>query len=412
MELLIAVCILAVAVIPMLRSFISSLYANAKARERLSAMMVAEDIVEGLKGHSYEEAAEAFVNYSPDKFSLLAEGIVKGDTEITTVSSDGTLEVKIKNLHARTTDKTADRAYDAIVNINALDYRTAEGGTEKNTDYNTRPLAVVKNMSNIYDAIFFSNYPKDWQDVQDNIYKDHTDIYGSPDDVKMEDVSRLFEVVIDKPDDDVDERISVKVLVKYYLVKDGASIGDATHPILKEYDVYDNIDTYEAGGTFKNLYFFYYPGYEFRSQAFNSQGLIGGVSHDDTIIINNKKDIPCTVYLTKQIRYDATQLYTDEVSYRPKVYINEGSAAGEAVTDICSNYKINLADESELAGIDNGIFELSPAGKSFPANFEPFKGLSETAMDRIFSVEVQIFEKGKDFKREKRVATLSSSTID
>ena len=41
-ELLIAVCILAVAVIPMLRSFISSLYANAKARERLSAMMVAE----------------------------------------------------------------------------------------------------------------------------------------------------------------------------------------------------------------------------------------------------------------------------------------------------------------------------------------------------------------------------------
>ena len=38
-ELLVAVCILAVAAIPMLKSFISSFYANAKARERLTAVV-------------------------------------------------------------------------------------------------------------------------------------------------------------------------------------------------------------------------------------------------------------------------------------------------------------------------------------------------------------------------------------
>ncbi|MCR4908470.1 MAG: hypothetical protein K5985_06520 [Lachnospiraceae bacterium] len=409
-----AVCILAVAVIPMLRSFISSAYLNRKARDRLSAMMVAEDIVEGLKGHSFEDTKKAFEDFektpSTEDFQLLAKDIVKADTRMKVVSADGILHISVNNLHARTTDETADRVYDATISINALEYRDGGGST---VSYNSQPLSLVRNMSNVYDGVFLYNYPKDWLDVQDIVFKEHEDAYDNPDEVPMADVSKYYKVNIEKSGTN-EKRVSANVVVNYYYTGGGAAINPADPVFSKTYGVYDNIDTYEKGGTLKNLFFFYFPGYEFKSAAFNDTGNIGGTAHDDTIIINNKDDIPVSFYIVKQIRYDAAQLYSDELTYSPVVYINEGSSA-EIVTDVCSNLNVNLADGSKLDNMEmnrDTVFIYSPGSKAKPADYNPFKGLTEAPMDRIFDVKVDIFRRNKNFDPDSRVAHLDSSTID
>ena len=63
-ELLVAIVLLAIVVVPLLHTFVSSARANQKARERLRLTTAAQDIMEGLKADSIEELAYQF-NY-PD----------------------------------------------------------------------------------------------------------------------------------------------------------------------------------------------------------------------------------------------------------------------------------------------------------------------------------------------------------
>lgn len=56
-ELIIAVTILAIAMIPMIRIFIAGANTNAKAKKRLMATSVAQDVMEGLEATNLKELA-------------------------------------------------------------------------------------------------------------------------------------------------------------------------------------------------------------------------------------------------------------------------------------------------------------------------------------------------------------------
>ena len=416
-ELLIAVCILAVAVIPMLRSFISSIYANSKSRERLNASMVAEDIVEGLKNHKSEEIERQFLEYTPSKwqeFTLMADGIVRSDTRISASMNGDILNVKMKNLHVQS---RADVLYDATLSFNAASYKLP--AAEENIAYNSRSLAKVKDMDSVHDAIFRTVYPTSWTTALDTIKRVHPEY----EDVDFSSLSRLMIATVVKEEDAIDggagkkyDRISGQVEVRYYL----KSFGD--DPIFKEtYPVYDNIDTAKEGGTLENFYFFYHPGYEHEQQAFSSYDpykLTDGTGHHDTIIFNNPDDIPLTFFITKQERYDDANLGADEIKYRPYVIINEGGSTPDMVTDICSNLDLNLLNAESLNLVATNVFSY-PSGKKVPEGFNPFKGIKGDPEDRFFDVKVAIYaadkkttEIGDDFPAGRRLTRLSSTKID
>lgn len=65
-ELLIAVTILAIIVIPLLHLFVTSTRINVKSRQTLRATTVAQDIMEGLKAYTLEEVRTQFNQYDTD----------------------------------------------------------------------------------------------------------------------------------------------------------------------------------------------------------------------------------------------------------------------------------------------------------------------------------------------------------
>lgn len=76
-ELLIAVIILAIIVVPLLHGFVTSARMNGKARQTQRAVTVAQDLMEGLKAYDIEELKEQF-NHPENGFYVIESKLIKG----------------------------------------------------------------------------------------------------------------------------------------------------------------------------------------------------------------------------------------------------------------------------------------------------------------------------------------------
>lgn len=94
LELLIAVVILAIIVIPLLNLFLSSNRLNIKSRQTLRATTAAQDIMEGLKAYNLEEIQAQFADPASG-FYVIDSRMIKGG-----VDEEDTLEVDGTNAHA------------------------------------------------------------------------------------------------------------------------------------------------------------------------------------------------------------------------------------------------------------------------------------------------------------------------
>lgn len=77
LELLIAVVILAIIVIPLLNLFLSSNRLNIKSRQTLRATTAAQDIMEGLKAYNIEELKAQFADPASG-FYVIDSRLIKG----------------------------------------------------------------------------------------------------------------------------------------------------------------------------------------------------------------------------------------------------------------------------------------------------------------------------------------------
>lgn len=76
-ELLIAVIILAIIVVPLLHGFVTSARMNGKARQTQRAVTVAQDLMEGLKAYDIEELKAQF-NHPENGFYVIESKLIKG----------------------------------------------------------------------------------------------------------------------------------------------------------------------------------------------------------------------------------------------------------------------------------------------------------------------------------------------
>lgn len=128
-ELLIAVTILAIIVIPLLHMFVTSTRINVKSRQTLRATTVAQDIMEGLKAYTLEEVSTQFAppeGVSGDAFYYPSEGfyvvnssLIQGGVRDLTedmAEYDGVYYFGIENL------KMQGGEYDALIRLDAYGY--------------------------------------------------------------------------------------------------------------------------------------------------------------------------------------------------------------------------------------------------------------------------------------------------
>lgn len=99
LELLIAVVILAIIVIPLLNLFLSSNRLNIKSRQTLRATTAAQDIMEGLKAYNLEEIKAQFADPASGFYVIDSRMIKGGVQEEGTLEADGLYVFSMKELN-------------------------------------------------------------------------------------------------------------------------------------------------------------------------------------------------------------------------------------------------------------------------------------------------------------------------
>ena len=136
-ELLIAVTILAIIVIPLLHLFVTSTRINVKSRQMLRATTVAQDIMEGLKAYTLEEVRTQFTPedgvsasdyfFPTDGFYVLNTSLIQGGVrEITELEEDDPNDPASQIFYFGIQDlKMQGGEYDALIKLDASTYGIA-----------------------------------------------------------------------------------------------------------------------------------------------------------------------------------------------------------------------------------------------------------------------------------------------
>lgn len=378
-ELMVAVAILSVAIVPLMYAFVSSMRYNAKGRELQQTTVLAHTIMEKCKGLTAEEIDERMLNHTfLDSYTVSADGTKVPMTNASTLWGLGTegehtyfiggvhlenqtydVQVTIAN-HARedlyngTNNVYSEMLYtesmnkynDAVFTVNTLSGFTgdAERYSVAGLDFEAYNAALEM----IHDGIKADalNYATITEEV--NIpYTDIETIAGN--DLK------LYRYITVNALSDGSGHDVVNVSYTYTFTLEGGTFSYTYNPpsggtaitlscdlgtdeiplFSPTFMIYDNAATSSNGAKLDNIYFFYYPAY--------NGGLTEYPISEDIISINNNTGRTINVHMVKQKNpvYADVDLITMEGLYSPDI-----SVSGDV--NFYHNYDQNLGNNSKL----------------------------------------------------------------
>ena len=444
-ELLIAVTILAIIVIPLLHMFVTSTRINVKSRQMLRATTVAQDIMEGLKAYTLEEVRTQFTPpdgvsgssyfFPSEGFYVVNTNLIQGGVrEIEELESDDPDDPDkeiyyfgIENL------KMQGGEYDALIRLDASTY------TEAKVNPPGGPTADAHD--NIYNGAFYAEIGSVSEvngggDESDSSYHEHkklneavlrnikkqieeyyanagTDLPDDPDawdDLALEDIitNRNIDVVIEdagKNDSEGNPLCKVAITFKYtcrYHGNDYTSYGD---PGSEAGEVKDTVfRTFSSG----NFYLFYYPIYKTGAVVDRIQFTI----KDGAKLFDADQPMLKSITLAKQIRsvvdtehsiiapdMTETELYNAENGYSASVDITiDGTMSSKLVfkSNLDSNLGKNPAtgkrgEEMITSGVVLG-------GGFSNANISQVALTGDNVSDKvtnvIYDIEITVYKNG------------------
>lgn len=140
LELLIAVVILAIIVIPLLNLFLSSNKLNIKSRQTLRATTAAQDIMEGLKAYNMEEIRAQFDDPASGFYvidSRMIKGGVKEEAPGKGNPTDGLYVFSMKELNMQ------GSKFDAKIEIDGRGYMSATPAGTAMKDHDAHPVSLT-----------------------------------------------------------------------------------------------------------------------------------------------------------------------------------------------------------------------------------------------------------------------------
>lgn len=395
-ELIVAVAILAIIVLPLLRAFVVSTETNTKAKRQQRTTQLAQNIMEELEASSLETLAMNFdypkapyllgaqelqelraitsggsttyekvkrsndvsiPDYVTNPESFITSSIFKsGDTYKFIGQSDRMYYFALKDVN------TSGRKYDALITLDGA-----------NTT-NDKDLTSIYKMDQNHDAM---SIPKK---TAKGTFSTIQSMYPS---VRQNDITRTITVNIEKSS-------STKVSISYAFefMYNGSKV---TYPNAGSLDassyydvVFDNAG--EPTRELNNIYLFYYPWYS------STDG-----NRTDKIVINNPDQVTTNLVLAKQ-EEGQSGLQTLDDSYHADVTLYEPMATGQKQTRLSLRTNLNenimtgkptVAAQAAYAVISNGLSQ-SNAEKLMQVE----KLTEQNAKDRLFAVTVDIYEAG------------------
>lgn len=405
-EVLIAVTILAIVVTPFLRSFVTAAATNSKAKRNHKATVVAQSVMEGIKAEAMDQLAVQF--HEPEQgFYVLPSGTVgtsaMGEPLVGELCYDintGTYSNVEDNRNRALgvsyfyMDRVKEDAseYDVLVKIDATVYRS---GTVSNVDeghrYNGDKLAQLAVIDLDQDAMSVQKESHTNAAVNDFLAT-HTGVAES---TVRKSMKRRITVSVDRILVGTEYKTMVSVEYKYTYP------GEAWEYVKKQ-SCYDSMET---GQELRSVYLYYYPFYP----------MTDGSSRDEILFRNNEK-LSVNFYLVKQEGADATLENEGKYNVNLALWETDATSLDDMRTKLYTNLATNLFDEGEIA---HPFYTVSLNGSLLDPKDIASKGIwVSEEKDRIFDIEVSVYERGEDgaravhYPEEMRLTTLEGSKIE
>lgn len=398
-ELLVAITILAVVMIPMLHSFITSARANAKAKKVMEATTVAQNIMEEIK-------SEHLTDYL-NKYSF-TKSIVKDASghNVTDINGENIYTYSKKMISVSAAPE-ANTVSAAALSVNGRDFRaevtldpqnytatTTPAPGSARTDYNTILYSKLSSLSKSSNAFYIQ---KDEQE---------TEAAKSIDPMAYEDVKDAMNRTITI---DIEHNSSSKITKVYATVEysDGR-LGktEVIKPINRQ-KIYSNADDPDKM-TLSNVFVIFYPMYNSTSK----------VDPKERIIINNKDNYKVGVFLVKQTLRDASA--ANRGNYLAELQVNEGTrsslADANGKPDVITSVATNLCMDNTPTNKEINVSYDTENHVSLPTLILPkdmldMKDLTKAdAEPRIYDVTIKVYDK-KDTSYAKVLTTMEGTTI-
>lgn len=397
LELLVSITILAVVMIPMLHSFITSARANAKAKKVMEATTVAQNIMEEIKS---DDLSDYLTKYSFTKNTVKnASGNPVTDINGNTISTYSQKFIDVSATPETNTVSSAavtvnGRKFRAEVTLDPQKYTSTTTPAAIRTDYNTMFYNKLSGLSKTSNAFYIQQNDQELSAAR------------AIDLLAYEDVrdSLIRTITIDIEHNSGTGITNVYASVEY---KDGR-LGktDVIKPINRQ-KIYSNSDD-PAKMTLSNVFVVFYPMY-------NNANKTAPKEH---IIINNKDNCRTGVYLVKQTMRDASAV--NKNNYMVDVQVNEGTRSStedadgkpDVITSVATNLCMDDTPTSkEVTFTYTNVNNLAiPSGYTVKDMLKAKDLTKADAEPKIYDVTIKVYDK-KDTGYAKVLTTMEGTTI-
>lgn len=389
-ELIIAVTILAIIVVPLSRSFVTAARTNFKSKQSMEATTAGQNLIEILKTEDIKE-------FSKDTVSA---------TAIAGVTDPEGNPYYIYEKHYDSSNMVGlainNHEYEAKVTIDPTAYLDAVGlgedALKASSKYNSIPMAQLANMNTATSAFYVMERGDDLR----GLISLDMDAYDSEDDaVKAEYIQKFKrEITLKITYDDSSHETVVLCTLKYIDGRDESNVYTA----YVEHEIYRN--SLLADGTrpqLTNLFVCYVPLFYTTEQASTQK---------ETIIIENEKRLPVRTYLVKQDLDIAGKDFSSYKStYQMDAKVKESQVAdpnGKAGISLMTNMNYSKAENRILLTYMNG-----PVIESNPDKILCLKDgslVDEKSSTVIYDIKVEVYKNGEMAKGGEPLVVLTGTT--
>ena len=415
-ELLIAIVILSIIVVPLLHSFVTAARTNAKSRNTMHATAIAEDVMEQFEAHTLEEMADTCEAAKPTGFT----NSVQRDASLD-INGDGIAENGIWQYTFRD-EKTTSGVYDVVVTLNPNGYQ----------ELNEKDIVNIQNLAGNLNAVY-----SEAEDAAQEAYGYFEAYSGGRDIMEIaRNTTKKIEISIDSSRILLDlgggESMETDVYLvtastiyhcknsiltgisgdypqngtDYVIFSNEEAVRAKAAELKKEKESGNTVDTGEIVSQLANIIVCLQPRVEATQSAV--------ASAVDTVIVNNPKNVETNLFLVEQTpSAEKIDSYKDEGTgfnsysswnshYKAAFELRETwpgwmSSAGASIDSAC-RLRTNLVDRSNT---EYKFKDLSVSGAAGDATGDVAKaimgadgGLTPTEKrNRIYDMWVQVYSK-------------------
>jgi len=406
LELLIAIMVLAIVIIPLLHSFVSSFRVNARSRETMRATTLAQNEMELFEKEKIEDLVD------PAKFSYRGWGTTTPEPD-----SNGCYTFVREGI---VNDDSGRSMFDVVVK---LDPERATD-TDRYHSQNTNGLLYVNTFSNLDCGSFIQPIKSNINDPN-NRFCDET-VYSIYDANKEgttawdfeKSLARTITLQISQLNDGSRDVTKAKVIYEYF--GDDSMVKPGYQKYTKEQIIFDNSQEFDEEGNpieLNSIYLFYTPRYDAGSMNIVCEGA-SYATNVDKIVVENESRLPVNVYVLRQDilekdadPWDHVEDY-DQWLERSKREVPADYRAELSVYDYMDaegktygNYYTNLRDMDTNPYMNIKLYDLANTSRVFSAadaidltklrviamNLESDHVKATETKDRIYTMVVEVY---------------------